>query len=409
MKIGVWLNDTINPNVGGGFSYTERLVNLIDRKKFEQPIEIVFITDATQKLPFLKEVVYLNTSKIRKLNFFQKIIRKLSKRYSFLKKVHENNVRAKTNLIEAYTKRLLVQHNIDIIYYLLQQEIHVKDFPFISTNWDLGHLTMKPFPEVIENGEFEFRERWYREDLKKAVAIFSDSEAGKQELIKHLRIDKNRIFVLPIFPGRVIKLEVPLEQQKQILDSFGLTHQNYFFYPAQFWEHKNHINLISAFKLFSQKFPKVKLVFTGSDKGNLNKIKALVKKENLEDFIVYLGFVDLDEINTLYKNAIALVMPTFLGPTNMPPLEARSLNCPILCSDFIGHREQLGEGAIYFNPESINKIYEKLTEIMDKNTREQLLDKAKEVDANSIFNGDKAIEILEQNLLDLCKLNPSLN
>lgn len=409
MKIGVWLNDNINPNTGGGFSYTERLVELIDKKKFSKPLEIVFITNLEEKLPFQKDVFYLKTSKIRQLNTIQRIIRKLSKRFSFLKTIHKKNVNARTDLIQSEIRYHLEKHGIDIIYYLVQQEKQLRDFPFISTNWDLGHLSMKPFPEVIDNGEFELREKWYRQDIKEAVSIFSDSEAGKQELIKHLNLDANRIMVLPIFPGKVINLEVGKEKQKSTLANFGLTHQNYFFYPAQFWEHKNHLNLVKAFKIFSLKHTNIKLVFTGSDKGNLPKIKALVKKENLEALVTYLGFVDLDEINTLYKNAIALVMPTFLGPTNMPPMEARSLGCPVLCSDFKGHREQLGEAALYFNPESIEEISNALIDIMDDNTREQLLEKAKIADENSIFNGEKAIEILEQNLLEVCKLKNSLN
>ena len=404
MKIGVWLNDNINPNIGGGFSYTERLVELIDKKTFSNPIEIIFITNISEKLPFQKEVIYLNTSGLGKLNRYQKIIRRLSKRFSFLKEVHKKNVIAKKDLVLAENKRILKQHKIDIVYYLLQQEKQIKDFPFISTNWDIGHLSMKPFPEVTENGEFEFREKWYRREIKEAISIFCDSEAGKQELIKYLDFNSNRIKILPIFPGKVINIEVDNERKKTILKNFKLKKNGYFFYPAQFWKHKNHLNLIKAFKSFSNEYPTVKLVFTGSDKGSLSELKTLVENENLESLIEYLGFVELDEIQILYKNAIALVMPTFLGPTNMPPLEARALGCPVLCSDLKGHKEQLGEGAIYFDPESVEEIYNALKIIMDSHTREQLLKKAKIVSQKSIFNGKKAIEILEQNLIEVCKL-----
>ena len=409
MKIAVWLNDNINPNTGGGFSYTERLVELIDQRNFSSPLDIVFITNLKRKLPFQKKVIYLDTTKFSDLNFIQKVIRKLSKQFSFLKDRHKRTVNNKSRLVLAEIRNQLEYHKIDIIYYLVQQEMRVRDFPFISTNWDLGHLTMNAFPEVTENGEFESREKWYREEIKKAISIFSDSEAGKEELVKYLGIDAKCIMVLPIFPGKVINLEVTKEREERILSDFEITSQEYFFYPAQFWEHKNHLNLVKAFKQFTLKHPNIKLVFTGSDKGNLNALKALVKQENLETLVSYLGFVDLDEINVLYKNAIALVMPTFLGPTNMPLMEARSLGCPVLCSDFKGHREQLADGALYFNPESTHEIYNALVKIMNYDVRKELLEIAKLEDIKSKFNGDKAIKILEQNLLEVSNLKTSLN
>jgi glycosyltransferase involved in cell wall biosynthesis len=35
-----------------------------------------------------------------------------------------------------------------------------------------------------------------------------------------------------------------------------------------------------------------------------------------------LGFVSHEELSALYKNAVALVFPSFFGPDNLPPLEA---------------------------------------------------------------------------------------
>ena len=49
-------------------------------------------------------------------------------------------------------------------------------------------------------------------------------------------------------------------------------------------------------------------------------------------------------------------MATYNGPTNMPPLEAMELGCPVICSDLAGHHEELGDAAIYFDPENPSDI-----------------------------------------------------
>ena len=71
---------------------------------------------------------------------------------------------------------------------------------------------------------------------------------------------------------------------------------------------------------------KIDAVFSGSDKGNLSYIKKLSKDLEISKNIKYLGFIDESELPILYKNAISLVMPSYFGPTNIPPLEA--LPCP---------------------------------------------------------------------------------
>ena len=42
-----------------------------------------------------------------------------------------------------------------------------------------------------------------------------------------------------------------------------------------------------------------------------------------------------------------MVMPTYSGPTNLPPLEAVMLGCPVIYSDRPEFREQMGDAALY--------------------------------------------------------------
>ncbi len=51
----------------------------------------------------------------------------------------------------------------------------------------------------------------------------------------------------------------------------------------------------------------------------------------------------------LYKQSIALVMPTYFGPTNIPPLEAFSLGVPVLDSNLEGLRDQVGDAALFMD------------------------------------------------------------
>jgi glycosyltransferase involved in cell wall biosynthesis len=185
--------------------------------------------------------------------------------------------------------------------------------------------------------------------------------------------------------------------QNEILRQFGLSKFNYFFYPAQFWAHKNHYNLIKGFKDLIQKDDNrnLKLVLTGSDKGNKEYVKKIIQDFHLEKSVLIFGFVSNEEIYTLYKNTIALVMPTFLGPTNMPLLEARNLGTAVICSELKGHREMCLDGALYAEPSDSSQWCDKMETVLNEKFRNELIEKANTVRAASIFEIDRAIKSLD--------------
>ncbi len=397
MKIGVWLTNEIQKEIGGGYSYYSSLIKHIDNYKFNQDIEILFITNSSTKLQVKKTIIYLPEIKIS-LSFKQRLYKLLSF-FAFFRIRHRSFINTTTSKEkELVWNKILKDRQIKLIFYPVQTQKVLENFPFIATNWDIGHKSTYAFPELSEGNVFNFRNLWYANELQKALFIFAESESGKQELIKYSGIFTDKIKILPLFPNNFKDIKISENEKDTFLINNELKQNKYLFYPAQFWAHKNHYNLILAFNKILEKHNDFKLVFTGSDQGNLNYIKSFVEKLNIKKNILFLGFTSMQNIKILYQNAIALVMPTFLGPTNMPLLEARELNCPILCSNLKGHKELLKDGAIYFKPDDYNDIADKIQLILDKGIREELLKKASDLRKTSNNNIESTIKLLDQYL-----------
>ena len=116
----------------------------------------------------------------------------------------------------------------------------------------------------------------------------------------------------------------------------------------------------------------------GGDAGNLEYVRRISDELNLSDQVHFLGFVENDDIASLYKESIALVMPTYFGPTNIPPLEAFALGVPVLYSDLPGLRDQVGDAALLLdlnNPESMAKHIVNL--LSDEILRKNLISRGK--------------------------------
>jgi glycosyltransferase involved in cell wall biosynthesis len=101
----------------------------------------------------------------------------------------------------------------------------------------------------------------------------------------------------------------------------------YFFYPAQFWPHKNHALILQAVKIIAdEKHEVVPVVFCGGYWTYImahyfKDVMALALKLGIADRVRYLGSVPDEDMAALYTLSAGLVMPTFFGPTNIPPLE----------------------------------------------------------------------------------------
>ena len=132
--------------------------------------------------------------------------------------------------------------------------------------------------------------------------------------------------------------------------------QKFLFYPAQLWRHKNHENLLIALAGIKEEYPDIQMVFSGFGKNNAIQIESLITSLQLDKHVRLLGYVSDSDLGRLYTMARALVMPTFFGPTNIPPLEAFTLGCPVAVSNIYGMPEQVGDAALLFDPRDSDDI-----------------------------------------------------
>lgn len=394
MKIGIWLNSDYSPEVGGGYSYYSRLIDGIDNYFFSNDIDLYYITEGANTPNLHRPIIHLSYSP-EPLLIKERILRKLPLfRHKVKQAIKQRN---EQNKINQYTKALQ-SNGIKLIYYPIPYLCPLPDFPFVITHWDIGHRSTFAFPEVVGKDAFLEREIFYNNIIPKALLIFCESESGKNELNGLSLINESRIRVVNLFAGSSLSSFVAPQKQQDLLNNYGIFKEKYFYYPAQFWAHKNHYTLLKAFIIFKREFQDYKLVFSGADNGNQKYIKHTVEQLGLTDNVVFTGFISNEAVNALYRNAIALIMPTLMGPTNMPLLEAMELGCPVICSDLPGHREELGDAAIYINPMSAEDISLAMKTMIRK--REDYVKRIIEQRKNTIFSLDNALKAINTHLLD---------
>jgi glycosyltransferase involved in cell wall biosynthesis len=193
--------------------------------------------------------------------------------------------------------------------------------PYISTIWDFGYLDIGDLAEMRRTSYGRFARRLVNNNLHASSAVIVESKELLSRIHQNFQIDKRKIFVIRHVPCQSF-LSYPIEN----LSSSG-SKEEYLLYPANFWTHKNHHLLMQAMSTFMKvsHLPPTKLVFTGTDAGNMGHIVEKAKLFGISDYISFKGFVKQEELIKLYVGAKAVLFPSLLGPTNIPPLEAMSL------------------------------------------------------------------------------------
>lgn len=245
----------------------------------------------------------------------------------------------------------LERRGIDLVFFAGPTRFfrYLERLNYIFTVWDLCHRDDPEFPEVRNDREFEHRDAMYSDALIKAVAVLVDSDLGKCNVVRRYGVDAARVHVMPFSPAVGTQIS-ETEYQAGFIDiksRYGLD-SDYIFYPAQFWAHKNHVYLLHGLKILETNHGiRLAVVFAGSDRdGNIEYVKQVAREIGLSDRLRFSGFVPNEEIPYLYKQSVALVMPSYFGPTNLPPLEAFSLGVPVLYPDKPGLKEQVGDAAL---------------------------------------------------------------
>lgn len=243
--------------------------------------------------------------------------------------------------------RVAVANGIEFVWFLSAQPERT-DIPFMTVVWDLQHRATPWFPEMSAQGLWDGRESAHRWFLQRATKIITGTQVGRDQLSQFFQIPSANVLTLPHpTPSYVFRESeaVPADT----IEKLGLK-QPYVLYPAQFWPHKNHANLLLAIADLKKKGTAVSVALVGSDKGNRQFIADLAARAGISDQVHFLGFVDRNVLVALYRHALALTYVSWCGPENLPPLEAFALGCPVIATRIPGADEQLGDAALFCEP-----------------------------------------------------------
>ncbi len=234
----------------------------------------------------------------------------------------------------------------DVIHFPAQRAFLTRT-PSIYQPHDLQHVHL---PQFFSDAARTSRDRVYRAYCEQAAAVVVMSEWGREDLVGHYGLGASKVAVVPWAP-MLPEYPVPDGAAMQATRSRHSLPEQFAYFPAHTFPHKNHLGLLGALaRLRDRDGLRVPLVCSGRKNEFYRVIGRRLRDLALEDQVRFLGFVSPLEVNVLYRACRAVLFPTLFEGWGLPLSEAFAAGVPVACSRVTCLPAQAQGAAVLFDP-----------------------------------------------------------
>jgi glycosyltransferase involved in cell wall biosynthesis len=231
--------------------------------------------------------------------------------------------------------------------------------------YHLAHFDKLSFPQKL------YAKLVIDHTLRKVDKVFTISEFTKNEIIKYFpKVDSEKLEVIQIgVDTDFFRPEPDLSKIDTLKSKYHLP-DKYVLFVGNLKHNKNAIALVKAMQALEtrKQLHEHKLVITGKKDGfriGDNEVVDYIITHKLEHLVHFTGFVDDLDLPVLYSAASLFVFPSIYEGFGLPPLEAISCGCPVVCSSMASMPEVCGESVFYFDPQQEESLVSILADLLN--------------------------------------------
>ncbi|NQU83976.1 MAG: glycosyltransferase family 4 protein [Parcubacteria group bacterium] len=208
-----------------------------------------------------------------------------------------------------------------------------------------------------------------------AFRIIVPSEFTRKELMRVYKIPHWKITVTHLGYNQVAYNTNKVENESAVLFKYKIE-KPYFLFVGRIEEKKNISGLIQAFNLFIKNTGSGhSLVLVGVEGFGFSKIKEEILDLGLHNRVNILGYVRGEDIPVLYKEASALILPSFYEGFGIPILEAMACGTPVIGSKAASIPEVAGDAAVLVCPKKPEELAQAMNVVLNDLTRRILIER----------------------------------
>jgi glycosyltransferase involved in cell wall biosynthesis len=328
----------------------------VSRYAYELAVKLA--TSCGQKVAIISPV-YVNrylASAPAKLNVMGMPVPRLPKTGRFYRSI---------NSVIAWPTVRCFNPNIVHETYYSSRCIAPKTAKVVLTVYDMIH---EKFSDIFPKNDRTTRNK--KLAVERADHIICISEQTRQDLIEMFGVHPAKI--------SVVHLGVTFVNQEEFFKEKSPSARPFLLYVGSRGGYKNFVGLLEAYAAsykLKKEFDLICFgggVFTAGEKDMLHRLEIEIGRVShiVGDDKLLAGY---------YKAASAFVYPSLYEGFGIPPLEAMSFDCPVVCSGVSSIPEIVGEAAEMFNPYDLHSIRIAIERVVsDDSLRQNLIARGRE-------------------------------
>jgi glycosyltransferase involved in cell wall biosynthesis len=264
----------------------------------------------------------------------------------------------------SWVKKDLLRLGIDL-YHGLSHEIPIgiqnTGIRSVVTIHDLIH---ERYPEHYSAVDVKIYRSKFRYACAHADKIIAISKQTSDDLIQFYHADEKKISICYQSCNPRFAEKIPTDEKNRVRKLYGLP-ATFYLYVGSIIERKNLLNICRAMKMLAGK-NKIPLVVIGDGGVYKQKIKSFIRKNNLEDVVIFLsensiarkepGFRNASDFPAIYQCALAMIYPSVFEGFGIPVLEALWSRIPVITSNVSCLPEAGGPGSILIDPLNVEAM-----------------------------------------------------
>ena len=220
--------------------------------------------------------------------------------------------------------------------------------PVVLSLHDVQYLE---YPEFFSPLKRTYLRSAVPRSTRHAAIVTAPSEFARGTVIHLLGVPPDRVLVVPHgIPGGEPGWGTPPDVVRAHYDITG----PFLLYPAVTWAHKNHVALVRALAALHAEHPDLMLVLTGATGPAEAGLVAEIERLGLAESVRRTGRVPAVDVNGLYDEAVATVVPSRYEGFGIPALEAMRRGCPVVAADAAALPEVVGDAGVLVDPDDID-------------------------------------------------------
>ncbi len=255
-------------------------------------------------------------------------------------------------------KKQLVNDEI-LLYHGLSGEIPLflpKKIKKVVTIHDLIFIR---YPEYYSFFDRKIHTWKFRYAARKADVVIAISEQTKNDIVKYLGINPDKIKVIYQGCAKEFKRNYSEQEKNAVRKKFDLP-EKFILNVGTIEKRKNALTIVKSIQNID-----TKLVLIGKKTNYFYEIENFIKQNGLEDKIIFLKNISLEELAVIYQLATIFVYPSVFEGFGIPIIEALFSKTPVITTNSGVFPEAGGKDSIYVEPFDAKEMEKQISYLLN--------------------------------------------